>query len=107
HSPTPPPTTGPEPAGRRSRRRPCTTSVPCAQRARSDRAAHLPATPSRTAAVRHPPVRRAYPAGVPADDVPALAEVLEAAHVVALPMRVRFRGVTEREAVLLAGPCGW
>lgn len=44
---------------------------------------------------------------MPADDVPALAEVLEAAHVVALPMRVRFRGVTEREAVLLAGPCGW
>nr|WP_022920863.1 o-succinylbenzoate synthase [Ornithinimicrobium pekingense] len=37
-------------------------------------------------------------------DLPAL---LEAAHVVTLPMRVRFRGVSEREAVLLRGPRGW
>lgn len=28
-------------------------------------------------------------------------------HVVALPMRVRFRGVTVREALLLRGPAGW
>ena len=28
-------------------------------------------------------------------------------HVVALPMRVPFRGVTTREAVLLKGSCGW
>lgn len=38
---------------------------------------------------------------------PQLDELLAAAHVVTLPMRVRFRGVTEREAVLLEGPRGW
>ncbi len=38
---------------------------------------------------------------------PDLEEVLAAAHVVRLPMRVRFRGVEEREAVLLNGPAGW
>ncbi|MGO0576571.1 o-succinylbenzoate synthase [Ornithinimicrobium panacihumi] len=40
-------------------------------------------------------------------DLPSLEEMLAAAHVVTLPMRVRFRGVTEREAVLLKGPRGW
>lgn len=39
--------------------------------------------------------------------LPDLDELLAAAHVVRLPMRVRFRGVTEREAVLLEGPQGW
>ncbi|MFC6421214.1 o-succinylbenzoate synthase [Ornithinimicrobium tianjinense] len=39
--------------------------------------------------------------------LPDLADLLAAAHVVTLPMRVRFRGVTEREAVLLRGPRGW
>lgn len=38
---------------------------------------------------------------------PDLDELLGAAHVVTLPMTVRFRGVTEREAVLLRGPNGW
>src|SRR5690606_4290548 len=38
---------------------------------------------------------------------PDLPELLEAAHVVTLPMRVRFRGVGAREAVLLQGPSGW
>ena len=28
-------------------------------------------------------------------------------HVVAVPMRVPFRGVTTREVVLLRGPVGW
>ncbi len=28
-------------------------------------------------------------------------------HVVALPMRVRFRGITEREVALIDGPAGW
>ena len=37
----------------------------------------------------------------------SIDDLLARVHVVALPMRVRFRGVTEREAVLLAGPCGW
>jgi len=40
-------------------------------------------------------------------DRPGLDEVLAAVSVVQLPMRVRFRGVTAREAVLLRGPAGW
>ncbi|MCW2614707.1 MAG: Mandelate racemase/muconate lactonizing protein [Frankiales bacterium] len=32
---------------------------------------------------------------------------LDRAHVVSIPMRVPFRGVTEREALLLEGPAGW
>lgn len=39
--------------------------------------------------------------------LPPLEEVLARAHVVAVPMRVRFRDVTVREAVLLDGPHGW
>jgi O-succinylbenzoate synthase len=31
----------------------------------------------------------------------------EAVHVVALPLRTRFRGITVREALLLHGPAGW
>jgi O-succinylbenzoate synthase len=38
---------------------------------------------------------------------PDLDALLAGAHVVALPMRVRFRGVEVREAVLLQGPAGW
>lgn len=39
--------------------------------------------------------------------LPTVDEVLERAHVVALPMAVRFRGVTTREALLINGPRGW
>ncbi len=39
--------------------------------------------------------------------LPPLDEVLASAHVVTLPMRVRFRGVIDREALLLDGPHGW
>ncbi|WP_018178591.1 o-succinylbenzoate synthase [Jongsikchunia kroppenstedtii] len=39
--------------------------------------------------------------------VPAVAELLESAVVVSLPMRVRFRGLTRREVLLLHGPAGW
>ncbi|MGO4599040.1 o-succinylbenzoate synthase [Terrabacter sp. 2RAF25] len=39
--------------------------------------------------------------------LPAAADLLASAHVVALPMRVRFRGVDVREAVVFEGPCGW
>ncbi len=39
--------------------------------------------------------------------VPSAEELLAGAHVVALPMRVRFRGVTTREALLFEGPSGW
>ncbi|MDY6995732.1 MAG: o-succinylbenzoate synthase [Actinomycetota bacterium] len=38
---------------------------------------------------------------------PALADVLDRLHVVALPMRVRFRGITTREVALIEGPAGW
>ena len=36
-----------------------------------------------------------------------LSDVLERLHVVALPMRVRFRGITVREVALIDGPAGW
>ncbi|WIE67388.1 o-succinylbenzoate synthase [Curtobacterium sp. MCLR17_054] len=42
-----------------------------------------------------------------ADVLPDLADLLADAHVVALPMRVRFRGITTREALVLRGPAGW
>lgn len=38
---------------------------------------------------------------------PALDELLANAHVVSLPMRVKFRGIMERETLLLRGPAGW
>ncbi len=39
--------------------------------------------------------------------IPPLDDVLATAVVVSLPMRVRFRGITEREVVLVEGPAGW
>ncbi|WP_439692155.1 o-succinylbenzoate synthase [Curtobacterium sp. SP.BCo] len=42
-----------------------------------------------------------------AAELPSRSELLADAHVVALPMRVRFRGITTREAVVLRGPSGW
>jgi O-succinylbenzoate synthase len=38
---------------------------------------------------------------------PPLAEILDRLHVVALPMRVAFRGITVRELALIDGPAGW
>lgn len=38
---------------------------------------------------------------------PALADLLDGLRVVQIPMRLRFRGVTVREAALLHGPAGW
>jgi len=38
---------------------------------------------------------------------PSLADLLDRLHVVSLPMRVRFRGITTRELALLEGPAGW
>ena len=37
---------------------------------------------------------------------PDLADLLDRLHVVALPMRVRFRGITIREVALIDGPAG-
>lgn len=39
--------------------------------------------------------------------LPPLEELLAGMRVVAIPMRVRFRGVTVREAALFPGPSGW
>ncbi|KLO33060.1 o-succinylbenzoate synthase [Mycobacterium haemophilum] len=39
--------------------------------------------------------------------IPTLSELLDRLHVVALPMRVRFRGITTREVALIDGPAGW
>lgn len=39
--------------------------------------------------------------------LPSLSDLLDRAHVVALPMAVKFRGVTTREALLIDGPAGW
>ncbi len=36
-----------------------------------------------------------------------LPDLLDRVEVVALPMRVRFRGITEREVALINGPAGW
>ena len=38
---------------------------------------------------------------------PPIDDVLDRRHVVALPMRVRFRGITVREVALIDGPVGW
>jgi O-succinylbenzoate synthase len=40
-------------------------------------------------------------------DLPPLDRVLDDVRVVAVPMRVRFRGLTVREAALVRGPQGW
>ncbi|MDT5257463.1 MAG: o-succinylbenzoate synthase [Mycobacterium sp.] len=39
--------------------------------------------------------------------LPRLPDLLDRLHVVALPMRVRFRGITTRELALIEGPAGW
>ncbi len=44
---------------------------------------------------------------VPPLGLPPLGDLLAGMRVVSLPLRVRFRGVDHREAVLLLGPAGW
>lgn len=39
--------------------------------------------------------------------LPPLSDILDRLHVVALPMRVKFRGITVRELALIDGPAGW
>ena len=41
------------------------------------------------------------------DDVPSLTDIVDRLYVVALPMRVEFRGITVRELALINGPAGW
>ncbi|MGN8129182.1 o-succinylbenzoate synthase [Paenarthrobacter sp. 22069] len=52
------------------------------------------------------PGRPPAPANTP-QPVPPLAELLAGARVVSLPMRVKFRGIMQRESLLLQGPAGW
>lgn len=42
-----------------------------------------------------------------AEGLPPVAELLESAVVVRLPMRTRFRGLTVRETMIFRGPAGW
>src|SRR3954468_18450777 len=39
--------------------------------------------------------------------VPSVTDIVDRLHVVALPMRVKFRGITVRELALFDGPAGW
>lgn len=48
-----------------------------------------------------------YPGGQNGPMTPTIAELRAGAHVVALPLATRFRGVEVREAMLLRGPNGW
>ncbi|WP_461187502.1 o-succinylbenzoate synthase [Arthrobacter sp. Z4-13] len=43
----------------------------------------------------------------PVPALPSFEDLLAGAHVVSLPMRLKFRGITERESLLLQGPAGW
>lgn len=49
------------------------------------------------------------PAGGPArvGELPALGELLAAVRIVGVPLRMPFRGVTQREVALVRGPVGW
>lgn len=44
---------------------------------------------------------------MPQHQLPERAELLDAAVIVSVPMRTRFRGQTRREVMLLRGPAGW
>ncbi|OZE20637.1 O-succinylbenzoate synthase [Rhodococcus sp. 05-2254-6] len=39
--------------------------------------------------------------------IPPIGDVLDGAHVLSLPMRTKFRGITTREVMLMRGPAGW
>ncbi|MGB6070213.1 MAG: O-succinylbenzoate synthase, partial [Rhodococcus sp. (in: high G+C Gram-positive bacteria)] len=39
--------------------------------------------------------------------IPAIDDVLDGAHVLSMPMRTKFRGITTREVMLVHGPAGW
>lgn len=41
------------------------------------------------------------------EPLPSLTDILTNLHVVSLPLKVRFRGVTHRETALIQGPAGW
>lgn len=41
------------------------------------------------------------------NQIPALAELVSAARIIALPLRTKFRGLEERELLIFEGPNGW
>ncbi|MEP7160486.1 MAG: o-succinylbenzoate synthase [Dermatophilaceae bacterium] len=66
-----------------------------------------PSRPLSGSGVPSGPSRLDPPSRPSVASVPPLADLLEQAHVVRVPLRVRFRGVTRREGMLLRGPAGW
>ncbi len=60
-----------------------------------------------TDAASVPPAAHTVEGALPPGRLPALEELLVSARVVSLPMRVKFRGILQREALLLQGPLGW
>ena len=48
-----------------------------------------------------------HPLAAPTPPLPPLADLIDGAHVVRLPLRTRFRGLDAREALLVEGPNGW
>ena len=55
----------------------------------------------------HAILRLLAPWGQHGTVLPQLDDILDRVHVVALPMRVRFRGIDVRELALIDGPAGW
>lgn len=53
------------------------------------------------------PASGLFASGLPFPDRAEFADAVARAVVVRLPMRVRFRGITERELMLFEGPAGW
>lgn len=39
--------------------------------------------------------------------IPPIDDILDGAHVLSMPMRTKFRGITTREVMLVRGPAGW
>ena len=65
------------------------------------------ASPSGASGFPQPPGLSAGDSLPTPEELPPLTELLSAARVVSIPMRVKFRGILERETLLLRGPAGW
>jgi O-succinylbenzoate synthase len=65
------------------------------------------ASPSGASGFPQPPGLSAGDGLPTPEELPPLTELLSAARVVSIPMRMKFRGILERETLLLRGPAGW
>lgn len=65
------------------------------------------ASPSGASGFPQPPGLSAGDSLRTPEELPPLTELLSAARVVSIPMRMKFRGILERETLLLRGPAGW